>query len=82
MLLILAFHHINHIPNNTSPLTTSAPITLTMSAPLSGQRLQEEEAYVKRIADQLASHDVTFEDDSVTPLAKRPKKMPQMSVSF
>jgi hypothetical protein len=52
-----------------------------MSSKLSGARLQDETAFMKRYLDQISEHPVNYGNDFVTPPEKRPRKMPMISVS-
>lgn len=52
-----------------------------MDQPLSGDRLTEERAYMKRFSEGLAGHPVQYPADYSTPLEDRPRKVPAVQVS-
>lgn len=62
-----------------SPVSIPVIVSFTMSS-LSAQTA-EETAFAKRYLDRLAEHPVTYGDDFVTPAEKRPRRMPNLSVS-
>lgn len=51
-----------------------------MDQPLSGDRLTEERAYMKRFSEGLAGHPVQYPADYSTPLEDRPRKVPAVQV--
>lgn len=53
-----------------------------MDPKLSGEKLNEERAFIKRFTDGLASRPVEYPDDFSTPLADRPKKVMPVQVSL
>jgi hypothetical protein len=53
-----------------------------MDAKLTGEKLNEERAFIKRYTDGLASHKVEYPDDFLTPLSDRPRKVAPVQVSY
>ena len=53
-----------------------------MDAKLTGEKLNEERAFIKRYTDGLASHKVEYPDDFSTPLSDRPRKVQPVQVSW
>jgi hypothetical protein len=53
-----------------------------MDAKLTGEKLNEERAFIKRYTDGLASHKVEYPDDFSTPLSDRPRKVAPVQVSY
>jgi hypothetical protein len=51
-----------------------------MDSQLSGERLTEERAFVKRFSEGLSSHKVEYPADFSTPLEERPRKVPVVQV--
>lgn len=69
--------YLNHPPDlHYTPKSS----TMSPFQPLTGTRLQDEQAFAKRYLDQISGHDVNYDDDLVTPPEKRPRKMPALSV--
>jgi len=52
-----------------------------MDAKLTGEKLNEERAYIKRYTDGLGSHKVEYPEDFSTPLSDRPRKVVPVQVS-
>jgi len=52
-----------------------------MDAKLTGEKLNEERAFIKRYTDGLASHKVEYPEDFSTPLSDRPRKVVPVQVS-
>jgi hypothetical protein len=52
-----------------------------MDTPITGDRLNEERAFIKRYTEGLASHKVEYPADFTTPLENRPKKVQVLQVS-
>jgi len=52
-----------------------------MDAKLTGEKLNEERAFIKRYTDGLGSHKVEYPEDFSTPLSDRPRKVIPVQVS-
>lgn len=53
-----------------------------MDNPITGERVAEERAFVKRYTDGLGSRPVEYGPEYVTPLEDRPRKVPVIPVSL
>jgi hypothetical protein len=53
-----------------------------MDSKLTGEKLNEERAFIKRYTDGLASRTVEYPDDYSTPLSDRPRKVVPVQVSY
>jgi hypothetical protein len=52
-----------------------------MDAKLTGEKLNDERAFIKRYTDGLGSHKVEYPEDFSTPLSDRPRKVAPVQVS-
>jgi hypothetical protein len=52
-----------------------------MDAKLTGEKLNDERAFIKRYTDGLGSHKVEYPEDFSTPLSDRSKKVAPVQVS-
>jgi hypothetical protein len=52
-----------------------------MDTKITGERLNEERAFIKRYTDGLASRTVEYPDDFSTPLSDRPRRVAPVQVS-
>ena len=51
-----------------------------MDTPISGERINEERAFIKRYTEGLSGHKVEFPADFSTPLEDRPRKVAVVGV--
>ena len=54
---------------------------IDMDSKLTGEKLNEERAFIKRYTDGLGSHKVEYPEDFSTPLSDRPRKVAPVQVS-
>jgi hypothetical protein len=52
-----------------------------MDTKITGERLNEERAFIKRYTDGLTSRTVEYPDDFSTPLSDRPRRVAPVQVS-
>lgn len=53
-----------------------------MDNPITGEKVAEERAFVKRYTDGLGTRNVEYGPEYTTPLEDRPRKVPVLAVSL